>query len=730
MGIFEVNSVLRRSHNELRRGVRLRWANEDLEEPARCAYLIIRETSPFLQVWGLVVALNLVYIGTLGLYQLAFLDFRLPASSRIDRVEWQVANMIVNCVFWIDLIVNFFISYRDKRNREVLDLVSTSRRYVYGFFIWDLMACIPWEQVLQSGGTRNRAVNTLVRVARIQRIWRLSQLTRLKPKLKNLAASFSNNTVASQVLSSRGVRIFTTLLGAFLVTHIFACGWYLLAALQDDPRNTWVHRRVVSLDDGETLLERDDPLLNWCNSVYFVLTTFCTVGYGDMSPVSPAEIGYVCYMMVVGSLFNAVLTGHVLNVLTGVDRVEEVLRDQERAINDFVKHAELNVDLKRQLLSWASRNAMEVGPAFDSHKIMKMIDNNCLPQDILERIPSAAFQGELLNNKFICLQGVEATPSLLVILAVALSARSFVAGQVVYRMYELPSHVYLIRSGTFAGIALPSHCGGVDATPTDRHSQSGQFGSRVPMLAEHMAFNACKGNGDDLQFSNLYPYHLFGKGCYFGEYDVFAGSLRGHTIRCESKREGVALRLEKQIILTRLQAEFPRVVREWKVESFRRESARLCSLWKLRRARSLRTLAATIIQRYMETKMCFTSKTDGSMTLSAALCPPEECNSELRQVGNSMYSDSPGKENSKQIAALSEEVHATRADVNTLMAELRGLSATLRLDRNRVDPESRRSNAESREDQSICEDRPQRRQVRIADCRSEMCMTHVSTSTF
>lgn len=61
----------------------------------------------------------------------------------------------------------------------------------------------------------------------------------------------------------------------FWFVHILACGWYLCAALHQDPSRTWVYRR--QLDSAGTLLVEESPEVQWINAMYFVLTVFTTV---------------------------------------------------------------------------------------------------------------------------------------------------------------------------------------------------------------------------------------------------------------------------------------------------------------------------------------------------------------------------------------------------------------------------------------------------------------------
>lgn len=52
-------------------------------------------------------------------------------------------------------------------------------------------------------------------------------------------------------------------------------------------------------------MPRCNPQVQWLHSFYFVLTVFTTVGFGDMSAFTEAEIGYVCFTMLLGAIVNS-----------------------------------------------------------------------------------------------------------------------------------------------------------------------------------------------------------------------------------------------------------------------------------------------------------------------------------------------------------------------------------------------------------------------------------------
>jgi len=54
-------------------------------------------------------------------------------------------------------------------------------------------------------------------------------------------------------------------------------------------------------------------------SVYFILFTITTIGFGDVAPQTSVERLYVILIMIVGVTFFTVLTGALASIMTTYD---------------------------------------------------------------------------------------------------------------------------------------------------------------------------------------------------------------------------------------------------------------------------------------------------------------------------------------------------------------------------------------------------------------------------
>ena len=93
-----------------------------------------------------------------------------------------------------------------------------------------------------------------------------------------------------------------------LITHMLCCLWVFAAKM--DSENNWVKTKVP--DTYEEIRNSELYLL----SFYFVATTVTTVGYGDISPVNSDERVFAIFMLFIGVLCFASLSGSLAAYIT------------------------------------------------------------------------------------------------------------------------------------------------------------------------------------------------------------------------------------------------------------------------------------------------------------------------------------------------------------------------------------------------------------------------------
>mmetsp|Transcript_72243 Transcript_72243/g.199226 ORF Transcript_72243/g.199226 Transcript_72243/m.199226 type:complete len:764 (+) Transcript_72243:84-2375(+) len=574
--------------------------------------------------WTVIVMVLLAYTATIFLYRFTFVEFQVGADIKIG-VGWTIVGWIVDCLFWLDLVLNFFLSYKDQRGNEVDSLRLIAWKYGLGFFWVNLVACVP--EALIEGSIYAIAettdddqgapgVNKFARVVRIQRVSRLAKLVRLS-RVAKCFSFIQSNEYWKELQNFSIVRIVNFIVGLFWSLHLLACFWYLAAALHDDPEETWVGNRVNA--DGTSLLN-SGPFQQWLTSMYFVLTVFTTVGFGDIAAITEVEIGCVAFIMIAGAVVHSIIISEVIQVVTSTDQVQQFIDKQIKLIDAFSEHTELTPLIQKRLkgeIAWRAK-MYSMHKSYDKEEITQLILSRYIPWSIIEEMPANIFQGRLVKNRFLsCCEGVTLLPPRFpLLLAVHLSRVEFSAGEVVYQMHDFPFSIFLVLSGTFACIARPTPTGGMDEvyvreidhdvamTPMSKTvtwdpgtSMTGGLMGRIKSTVSRSCSMRTEPTmvPSTTQSSSFYPYRLFSVGNYFGEVEILLGRPRLATVRCE--RAGAALVLAKQDLL-KLQEQFPQCRGVWESVARRREQLRQRACKQLRVGLTIRHFAAVRVQRY------------------------------------------------------------------------------------------------------------------------------------
>ena len=113
-------------------------------------YFIISKTNRFYTNWVLVVAVASAISAIQGLF-MAGNQVNITFEE-IENGEFDKVFIIVEIIFFIDLITQFFIEYNAEggktlyeNDKPVRDFLKIAKRYITNEFLFDLLPCIPWS---------------------------------------------------------------------------------------------------------------------------------------------------------------------------------------------------------------------------------------------------------------------------------------------------------------------------------------------------------------------------------------------------------------------------------------------------------------------------------------------------------------------------------------------------------------------------------------------------------
>eukprot|EP00929_Paragymnodinium_shiwhaense_P007395 TRINITY_DN111296_c0_g1_i1.p1 TRINITY_DN111296_c0_g1~~TRINITY_DN111296_c0_g1_i1.p1 ORF type:complete len:947 (-),score=98.98 TRINITY_DN111296_c0_g1_i1:133-2973(-) len=293
---------------------------------------IFHPEAQFVLVWLIVGCVMISYEIFTAPFFFAFEVYPAMNSTSEGYMMYILAS-IVNSYFLLDMVLVFRTAIRDSRNRLVSRSGAIAKRYSQTWLCFDILTAIPWEwiDVRRSRVTRMTKLRFL-RVIRFFRCARILHLTRVL-SLSNRVQFFVESHAVKQFLHI----LVLAFVGVALV-HWLACIWVFLGR---NSTSGWMDT-ISGINED---LRTDDISVQYVVSLYYVLTTMTTVGYGDISPVTIPEMLFGVFLLLISCLVFAWLTGSIFEVI-------QALNEHGRAVNqktDQMARWMLWRDLPREL---------------------------------------------------------------------------------------------------------------------------------------------------------------------------------------------------------------------------------------------------------------------------------------------------------------------------------------------------------------------------------------------
>ncbi|KAK8877966.1 hypothetical protein M9Y10_004729 [Tritrichomonas musculus] len=227
------------------------------------------------------------------------ISFVLLFDRKITPVEYSVF-FIVDIIQLLDNYVTLKTPFI-KNGILVDEKLEIIKHYGIFSFILHVLASLPlgWIGVIK-GDIKIYGYLSINRLFRLHQAWNSYRMI--------------NDSQTYQGIISK---IYPHIMMFFFCVHCFTCVYYLIATI-DGIDNSWIAGFVAN---GFTTTQQ------YVVSLYFVLTTIFTIGFGDIHPVTTTERIICILFAIVGVLFNGLI----------ISKMVMIIRDPQKA--NFAKQA-------------------------------------------------------------------------------------------------------------------------------------------------------------------------------------------------------------------------------------------------------------------------------------------------------------------------------------------------------------------------------------------------------
>lgn len=279
----------------------------------RLAPFMLHPMSTTRIVWDLFVCALCIYVATLQIFTIAWS----PDMDSTTVNTFSTVNLIMDCLFLTDVLLNFFTGYLNCDDELELDWTRVACRYTRTWLLLDLFSSLPLDNVQHTSQFKLLKVGKLAKALRV-----------LKPQSFSIATysqeldDFLNTFLVQMIIRRLGVVAVLCLL-----CHWLACG---MKIIDEGFLSSYIGAGTHNLVWREYL-----------SALYWAMTTLTTVGYGDITPTSDGERAYTIFAMVIGGGFYGYAVGSISSIVAASDMNASAYYERMDIIHAWIKHHRL-----------------------------------------------------------------------------------------------------------------------------------------------------------------------------------------------------------------------------------------------------------------------------------------------------------------------------------------------------------------------------------------------------
>jgi len=284
-------------------------------------------------------------------------------------------------IFVIDILLNFFTGFEDPNKSEiVIDLSSIAKRYLKGFFLFDLVATFPFQYVILNSSLT--ITNNLSKLGKLPKLIKAFKAIKLLKLLRAYKFSLLIAKLELEYNVHYGItKLISNIIIMLLITHVSGCFWYLVGinGSKDPVNGGWVYRyNYSSRSIG----------VQYVASLYWAFSSLTSVGYGDIVGKTVQEQFYSMLIMLIGATWYGFIVSSMTSIMTSFDAQNKAVRDKIIHVNEFIRATQLPPGLARQVRSYfefkisRTQKAFLATKNFDAQELLLQMSSG-LRSDIL-----------------------------------------------------------------------------------------------------------------------------------------------------------------------------------------------------------------------------------------------------------------------------------------------------------------------------------------------------------
>ena len=246
-----------------------------------------------------------------------------------------LSNIFIDALFIVDLIINFFKAYYNFDEQLITKTNQIFCHYIKGYFIIDLISAIPYYSIIKFIAL-NRYMKYGINPSCSQyfnhQINDIFQVIEVLKLLKVIKCISKNNIVTHYLLSilntlsffeNWSYLIFNISL-FFLLLHLTAC---IHIFISSTAYPNWIIIKNLNMSSFPTV---------YLSSIYFLITTVTSVGYGDITGNTFTEFCFQIVILLVGIIAYSWLISSLSNYVKENNSQNEIFSKKVNMLNEIL----------------------------------------------------------------------------------------------------------------------------------------------------------------------------------------------------------------------------------------------------------------------------------------------------------------------------------------------------------------------------------------------------------
>eukprot|EP01006_Ploeotia_vitrea_P047576 TRINITY_DN67142_c2_g1_i1.p1 TRINITY_DN67142_c2_g1~~TRINITY_DN67142_c2_g1_i1.p1 ORF type:complete len:1352 (-),score=700.20 TRINITY_DN67142_c2_g1_i1:69-4124(-) len=348
----------------------------------------------------------------LALYSVVLVPLEALFREQVIGESMIAFDYIVDVLFICAIALQFRTVMIDHHGNMTRDLRAIRQNYMSTTgFVTDVLSCVPFEIIAFAGGWGMGA--ELVGFLRFNRLLRVPHLR---------TGSVQEMKVSLGLLATK------LLVLMFVVAHWFACIFVAAAKFNTGSNDTWMEH--FGYDDESSATQ-------YVTALYWAFVSMLTIGYGDVTARTDIEKIVVICVIVIGTIFYAVIFGNITLLIATADAVNRRYRSKMDNMNEFIRLHEIPPHLSKRLREY-QQELWNIQKGFDMEAML-----HDLPTSIRDELDQ--FLHAPLIESVPIFQDCE--PAFITAIVSRLHTTICLEGDYICRRGEVSREMYFLRRG-------------------------------------------------------------------------------------------------------------------------------------------------------------------------------------------------------------------------------------------------------------------------------------------